>query len=178
MLNLLKTLSSYPSIHHLVTKGFQAIAQTILATPLNQIVLVGGGVVDCPSCVETLDELIGMSQQVVGTDQNDILTSFQDPGRETRPDYFLGYGGQDIFVLGDSQQAYYLESPEATAIIADLEVGADQIQLHGSSVEYSLGISESQTDTVIIHNETEQIVGWLLGVTNVALDDASVFSFV
>ena len=177
MLNLLKTLSSYPSIHRLVTKVFQAIAQTILATPLNQIVLVGGGIVDCPSCC-SLDELIGMSQQVVGTDQNDILTGFQDPGLETHPDYFLGYGGEDIFVLGDTQQAYYLDSPEATAIIADFEVGADQIQLHGSSVEYSLGISESQNDTVIIDNETGQIVGWLLGVTNVALDDASVFSFV
>ena len=175
MSNLLKTLSSYPSIHRLVTKVFQAIAQTILATPLNQIVLVGGGIVDCPACC-SLDELIGMSQQVVGTDQDDILTGFQDPGLETHPDYFLSLRGEDIFVLGDSQQAYYLDSPEATAIIADFEVGEDQIQLHGDRVDYSLGISESQT--YIIHNETGQIIGWLLGVTNVELDDASVFSFV
>ncbi len=119
-----------------------------------------------------------MSHQVVGTDQDDILTGFQDPGIETHPDYFLSHGGQDTFVLGDTEQAYYLESSEATAIIADFEVGADQIQLHGSRDDYSLGTSESQTDRVIVHNDTGQIIGWLLDITNVELADASIFSFV
>ena len=124
------------------------------------------------------DELIGMSQTVAGTDNADILTSPQAAGAETHPDYFLGYGGHDTFVLGNEEEVFYLNNAEAVAIVGDFEVGIDQIQLHGSVADYSLGASSAQTDTAIIHNETQQVVGWIVGISRSELIGSSAFTFV
>ncbi|MDJ0597156.1 MAG: hypothetical protein QNJ72_45580 [Pleurocapsa sp. MO_226.B13] len=124
------------------------------------------------------DELIGMSQTVVGTDNDDILTSPQAAGAETNPDYFLGYGGYDTFVLGNEEEAFYLNNAEALAIIGDFEVEVDQIQLHGFVEDYSLGASAAQTDTAIIHNGTQQVVGWIVGIPRSELIGSSAFTFV
>ena len=67
---------------------------------------------------------------------------------------------------------------EENLILVPFEVGTDQIQLHGSVEDYSLGASAEQTDTAIIHNETQQVVGWIVGISRSELIGSSAFAFV
>ncbi|NEP26624.1 MAG: hypothetical protein F6J94_13775 [Moorea sp. SIO1F2] len=54
-------------------------------------------------------------------------------------DSLIGGSGGDLFVLGDANQAYYDDLGESDfAIITDLNLFEDRIQLHGNSAGYEL----------------------------------------
>jgi Ca2+-binding RTX toxin-like protein len=69
-------------------------------------------------------------------------------------DVLTGGNGSDIFVLGDSNGAYYYQT-SGYALITDFQSGTDKIQLYGSSsdytVEYGNWFGGSAMDTAIFY---------------------------
>jgi Ca2+-binding RTX toxin-like protein len=62
-------------------------------------------------------------------------------------DFLRGDAGQDWFVLGDADQAFYVEADglEGAAILLDFDRMADTIELHGSADRYRLEQSSGYT---------------------------------
>lgn len=90
-------------------------------------------------------------------------------------DTLRGNDGNDVFVLGDSTQAYYFGGGTTDrATIADFILGTDQIQLHGSAVDYTLAVVSGSTQ---IRNSGD-LVAIVQNVTSLNLNDTSAFSYV
>ncbi len=101
---------------------------------------------------------------LIGGDGNDVLVgiapTMANPGKG-EIDILIGGQGRDLFVLGDEMRAYYnddlLDNPgfQDYALIKDLNVGEDRIQLHRGS--YSLGSSPlgMPSGTAIYVNESQ-----------------------
>ncbi|MEA5619141.1 hypothetical protein VB711_15030 [Cronbergia sp. UHCC 0137] len=119
---------------------------------------------------------------------NDGLTGAGANGGVGEVDWLIGGGGQDRFVLGDSQRAFYNDGQVLTAGLADfaavLDFNAnhDVIELHGSAANYqlaevpsSMGISGTGIYQIEGLN-TPELIGVVVGVT--LADMSSGFSFV
>lgn len=137
------------------------------------------------------------NDELTGTDSSDILyaglgddtlTGAGANGGVGEMDWLIGGGGQDRFVLGDSQQAFYNDGQALTAGLADFAVvldfnaNHDVIQLHGSAENYQLAEIPSSvgiSGTGIYQTErgnTPELIGVVVGVT--LTDMSSGFSFV
>ncbi|MEM8613049.1 MAG: CARDB domain-containing protein, partial [Cyanobacteria bacterium P01_H01_bin.105] len=87
----------------------------------------------------------GSGNDIVNGDRGDDIlvgvniTNAVNPG-SNQIDLLIGGFGDDVFVLGDTNQSYYVDttSPDY-AVIADYTAGEDVIVLHGSASSYSLG---------------------------------------
>ena len=96
-------------------------------------------------------------------------------------DELKGGDQADIFVLGDSSQAYYDDGIGGNsgiadyALIADFDLSEeDVIQLNGGIADYNLNVNGSDTEILL---GTEELIGIVEGEKNLALD-SSAFSFV
>ncbi|MGA0198231.1 MAG: Ig-like domain-containing protein, partial [Prochlorotrichaceae cyanobacterium] len=113
---------------------------------------------------------------VNGGGQDDILngTSSSAAGAG-EVDVIIGGSGNDRFILGDENSAYYTAAGNADyAQINDFSTG-EVIQLHGTAADYSL--VQSGTNTEIRYNG--ELVGLLLGQTAANLNlNGSQFEYV
>lgn len=94
---------------------------------------------------------------LLGGDGNDTLVGVNPlairPGFD-EIDSLTGGSGGDLFVLGDANQAYYDDLGERDfAIITDLNLFEDSIQLHGNSPGYEL------QETVVILDSGDVVQG-------------------
>lgn len=106
------------------------------------------------------DILIGAGAGSVGVGERDTLR---------------GNDGMDVFVLGDSTQAYYLGSGTTDrATIADFTPGSDVIQLQGSATAYTLSVVSGSTQI----RYSGDLVAIVQNVTNLNLNDSSAFTYV
>ncbi|WP_088239494.1 calcium-binding protein [Calothrix rhizosoleniae] len=82
------------------------------------------------------DRIIGSDSYAVGAHEKDVL---------------IGGSDADIFVLGNSHQAYYIADGKYDfAEVKDFTIGEDILELHGSVGEYHVGISSG--DAYISHS--------------------------
>ncbi|NES85929.1 MAG: calcium-binding protein [Moorea sp. SIO2B7] len=94
-------------------------------------------------------------------------------------DNLSGGRGFDIFVLGDTEQAYYNNAgTEDYALITDFNSSFDEIELYGSAVDYQLGnISSSLPTGIGIFLNTNELIGIVQGENTLDLN-SSYFSYV
>ena len=120
--------------------------------------LVGNSVDNSLSGMRGDDTLVGGSgnDTLDGGVGNDILTGSNPNVYNSGSgeyDILTGGEGTDIFVLGDSYEAYYQDNGYAT--ITDFNWLYDWIRVHGSSSDYSLGfgnwVGDSAQDTAIFY---------------------------
>lgn len=92
---------------------------------------------------------------IVGGAGNDIVNGTDSISRGTNEiDVLNGNQGLDVFVLGDTNGAYYLGNNFGDfAIVNDFVVGEDQIILHGVASEYSVVDNDEGTAAVILCND-------------------------
>ena len=149
----------------------------------------------------SIEVLAPGSEVVAATPGNNILTGNNDlndtligvnaadlnPG-QGEIDELTGWGGVDIFVLGDSSKVYYDDTIDSNpglddyALITDFSVGQrDIIQLHGSADQYQLGGSPEGLDagTAIFLNtaEEDELIAIVQGNNDLVLDSPA-FRFV
>jgi hypothetical protein len=127
--------------------------------------LFGGRGNDSLSGGNGRDTLTGSTGNVVG--EIDILT---------------GGVGRDLFVLGDATTVFYDDRKTATAgrgdyaLITDLNISDDVIQLNGTREDYVLAASPTglPSGTAIYRNkpsgELDELIGIAQGSTNLSLD--------
>ncbi|NES81859.1 MAG: calcium-binding protein [Moorea sp. SIO2B7] len=95
-------------------------------------------------------------------------------------DILNGGRGFDIFVLGDTVQAYYDNAGAADyALITDFNSDFDEIELYGSATNYQLGNVSSSLPTGIgiFLNTSNELIGIVQGETTLDLND-DYFSYV
>lgn len=127
---------------------------------------------------------------LVGAGGDDILIGFDVANQASDVDYLYGDGrnfapdtlnegdGADKFVLASVDQNYYLDDA-SYAVIADFNSAeGDQILLHGSELDFSLGTTNSAgsqdlLDTTISYNG--ELIGIVADTTNVDLGRDCVF---
>lgn len=132
------------------------------------------------------------SDRLYGGGGNDILIGV-DPTSQTpgasEVDYLNGGNGQDTFVLGDSNTAYYSFGTATrvldVAVIEDFDSSKDKIQLHGNSNNYFLrsynkvSIGDLESSAVGIFSAEREIIGLVMGSDNHNLDlDSNSFEYV
>jgi hypothetical protein len=92
-----------------------------------------------------------------------------------------GGAGEDLFVLGDTQKAYYLGQLNSDyALIEDFNRNQlDKIQLHGSAGDYRIDtdLSGLPTGDAIVSSATNDLIGIVKDVKGLSLTDQSVFTF-
>ena len=96
------------------------------------------------------------NDMINGEEGNDVLIGANPVfnfGKDEK-DTFNGGLGEDVFVLGDSQHIYYDDGDSTSigesdyALIQDLNVGEDYIQLYGSGEFYSLDFYTSASGDI------------------------------
>lgn len=102
-------------------------------------------------------------------------------------DVMVGGSGADLFVLGDTNQAYYdngnPNSPGLAdyALIDDFDTSEDVILLHGSPADYTLGATPPQLPNgigIILQTSGQnELIGIVQGASSLNLN-SSAFSFV
>jgi serralysin len=118
-------------------------------------ILVGGG---------GRDRLIGVNAQA------------NAPGQRER-DQLRGGGDRDVFVLGDSNQAYYDDGKKKDfALILDLQA-IDKIQLNGTRSDYRLRAGSLGTEILLNQGARPEIVGIVQNGANLSLN-SNQFRFV
>ena len=118
-------------------------------------ILVGGG---------GRDRLIGVNPQA------------NAPGQKER-DQLRGDGDRDVFVLGDSQQAYYNDGRRKDfALILDLQA-IDKIQLHGNRSDYRLRAGNLGTEILLNQSTKPELIGIIQNEANLNLN-SNQFRFV
>ncbi|MGD1881866.1 MAG: cadherin-like domain-containing protein [Paracoccaceae bacterium] len=133
----------------------------------------------------TVTEITG-NDIIQGDDTNEIMIAADvgsvAPGRD-EIDVFVGAGGSDVFVFGDSDGTFYDDGNGATAgqadygFVWDFEKDIDQVQLAGSAADYIL--TEDHTGltagTAVWHlgtgGDADELVGLLNGVYGLNLTD-------
>ncbi len=136
------------------------------------------------------DMIIGGSGNdiLLGAEGDDLIVGVNHfdglyPGlNET--DTLTGGSGRDRFVLGDWNWQAYDDQNIATngsnnyALITDLNLGEDVIQLQGVSNQYLLQVSGADTQLFIDKpgEETDELIGIFRGITGMILD-SDVFEF-
>jgi len=86
-------------------------------------------------------------------------------------DTLIGGGGSDLFILGDSQQSYYLGSGDSDyARIKDFDSTVDVLQLSGSADNYQ--IQRQNNNLLLKHGQ--DLVAVLENVTGLDFEDESV----
>lgn len=138
--------------------------------------LLGDGGSDTLVAGSGADLLIGTNSTARGVGEQDILTGGQ---------------GQDLFVLGDLDSAYYVDNHPSQvgfadfALITDFDIAQDVIQLHGSADDYELeqfSTGVGTADARLLYRPeaatSPELIGVLENVSSqISLDCAS-FSFV
>ena len=109
-----------------------------------------------------------------GHDGEDVLIGVDilsdNPGAGEK-DLLTGNGDNDLFVLGDENQAYYQFASTADfARINDFELPNDTIQLHGSMSNYQLQNDGSNTN--ILYGESNELIGVIKNVTGLDLNNS------
>jgi serralysin len=111
---------------------------------------------------------------LVGGYGNDTLTgsnpNFYNSG-SGEYDYLTGGAGADIFVLGDSYEAYYQGSGFAT--ITDFDWTSDYIRAYGSISDYFFQEDTSNGGLDILYQG--DLIGWVSNTTNVNFSRDFVF---
>ncbi|WP_264319992.1 hypothetical protein [Zarconia navalis] len=138
------------------------------------------------------DLLIGGvgNDRLNGGFENDTLIgvdeSSSNPGLGDR-DFLNGQNGADLFVLGNASTAFYDDDGIAVAdgnvsraLIRDLDVGVDRIQLHGSASDYGLRESASGNTNIFFQpqGQVRDLIGIVRNTTGLDLSDSSTFVFV
>jgi serralysin len=141
-------------------------------------VLTGGEGNDILSDTEGNDSLTGGAgnDNLTGGTGNDILIGAGSGSSGVgERDTLRGNDGNDVFVLGNSTQAYYLgNSTTDRATIADFTLGTDQIQLYGSATAYTLSVVSGSTQI----RYSGDLVAIVSNVTSLNLNDSSAFSYI
>ena len=120
------------------------------------------------------DTLVGGSgnDTLTGGSGDDRLVGY---GNGTEYDVLTGGGGIDTFVLGNSSNAFYRSNDYAT--ITDFDELSDQIEVKGTSSQYSLEVGNwigtSAEDTAIFYGD--DIIGIVEDYTNVSINRDFVF---
>ncbi len=126
------------------------------------------------------DTIIGLrgSDQLDGRFGNDTLIGV-DPestlAGQGEVDYLTGGVGNDIFVLGDANQAYYNDGNDSNlgtsdyALIEDFNIFGDRIQLHGSADNYRLHSLASGTAILLETPQKYEGIALIAGVDNLSL---------
>lgn len=105
---------------------------------------------------------------VQGTSGNDSLSAAYS-GNGNEIDVFAGYGGTDIFALGDSNGDHYAVGGNADyGFIWDFRSGVDKIQLGGTAADYVLATDYAglPAGTAIFRATSGGTPGELIGVLN------------
>ncbi|GBL10997.1 poly(beta-D-mannuronate) C5 epimerase 5 [Microcystis aeruginosa Sj] len=131
------------------------------------------------------DTLIGLggNDSLKGNNGNDILIGTYDGSQEQ--DYLEGGTGNDRFILADTTKTFYddgnstLPGDNDYATIADFNTTDDIIQLRGSSSNYLLSVSGSNTKLYINKpgSEPDELIAVINNQTALSLT-ASYFSYV
>ncbi|MFO0147383.1 MAG: beta strand repeat-containing protein, partial [Microcystis sp.] len=131
------------------------------------------------------DTLIGLggNDSLKGNNGNDILIGTYDGSQEQ--DYLEGGTGNDRFILADTTKTFYddgnstLPGDNDYATIADFNTTNDIIQLRGSSSNYLLSVSGSNTKLYINKpgSEPDELIAVINNQTALSLT-ASYFSYV
>ncbi|MDY6938998.1 MAG: hypothetical protein SWY16_15165 [Cyanobacteriota bacterium] len=122
--------------------------------------------------------------------ENDTLIGVDEssasPGLGER-DVLIGLSGADLFVLGNAGTVFYdddgttvAEGNFSRALIRDLDVGVDRIQLHGSAADYLLLETASGNTNIFYqpNGEVRDLIGIVRNTTGLDLSDTSTFAFV
>ncbi|QIZ72379.1 DUF4347 domain-containing protein [Oxynema aestuarii] len=119
------------------------------------------------------DLLTGMDENTINSDLGDV-------------DQLIGQPGAETFILGDANQAYYLNSADAVsgkeyAIVTNFDTSEDIIQLQGVSADYELAASPAgiPSGTAIYRNEgdSKDLIAVVQDVSELSLQ-SDYFSFV
>ncbi len=136
------------------------------------------------------DTLIGGrgNDLLLGGNGNDVLIGVSiveaNPGYN-QLDRLRGDAGIDVFVLGDSDRAYYNHDTTQVAgradraSILDFNLSQDIIQLHGSASDYQLKVAASGTEILYTANNSglDELIGFVNGVSGLDLS-SSQFNYV
>jgi Ca2+-binding RTX toxin-like protein len=121
------------------------------------------------------DDLYGGKGNDILTGSDNEITSSEYNAGTGEYDYLLGGAGQDVFVLGDIYEAYYVGGDgdlEDYAVIADFSASeGDSIVVFGSADDYSLEAYDGGTD-IYYQND---LIGFVSN--NASLDLSSDFTF-
>lgn len=100
-------------------------------------------------------------------------------------DVLIGGGGGDLFILGNSTTVFYddnaatvAQSKKGQAVIKKFEVGVDLIQLSSSG---SYQLKETKKGSTLIYETSDsvkELIGTVVGVTDLDLENSNHFSFV
>ena len=105
---------------------------------------------------------------LVGEMGDDILNGYGGTAYEY--DYLSGGAGADIFVLGDTSNAFYQEAGYATII--DFEsVEADKLQVFGTVDDYSLSEYDGGMDIYY----QDSLIGYVANTTDITLENDFTF---
>lgn len=105
---------------------------------------------------------------VQGTSGNNLLSA-PYAGNTNEIDVFAGFGGADLFVIGDLNGDHYARGGNADyGFIWDFLSGADRIQLAGTAANYVLATDYAglPTGTAIFRADANGNPGELIGVLN------------
>ena len=131
------------------------------------------------------DILIGGkdNDQLIGGSGDDILIGVDPDGAnpgEEEFDFLWGGTGNNIFVLGDANNAFYLgQGTSDRAEIGDFDLGQDTIMLHGSMDDYQLKELDADIQILYTANGSSEVIGVIQDVDLVDLYfDSEAFDFV
>ena len=83
-------------------------------------------------------------------------------------DTLTGGLGDDLFMLGSTEQAYYqVDGDGDFATITDFKVGNDKVQLHGSADDYSVEVKGD--DSYLYYGDNSELIAVFEGITNLDL---------
>lgn len=131
--------------------------------------------------------LLAIAQQFVfGGNGDDVLIGAgitpETLGRN-QVDLLMGIKGNDLFVLGDERNKYYLGGGQQDyALITDFWSG-DRIQLNGSASDYVLNTAPVELASgtgIFLANDPTELIGIIQGSTlqTTSLSDSTIFQFV
>jgi FG-GAP repeat/RTX calcium-binding nonapeptide repeat (4 copies) len=102
-------------------------------------------------------------------------------------DALTGNSGADLFVLGNTATVFYddngitvADGNVSRAVVQDLDVGIDRIQLHGSAADYVLQVTASGNTNIFYRpvGEVRDLIGIVSGTIGLDLANTSTFVFV
>jgi hypothetical protein len=145
--------------------------------------LVGDDKIKGKAGDDTLSGLAG-NDELEGDKGKDRLTGVNPDAAQAGSgelDKLKGGAGEDLFVLGDTQKAYYLGQLNSDyALIEDFKLNQlDKIQLHGSAGDYRIDtdLSGLPTGDAIVSSATNDLISIVKDVKGLSLTDQNVFTF-